>query len=244
MEILGIDIGGTGIKGAPVDTEQGTMLTERFRVLTPQPATPEAVAESVAHIVEYFNWRGEIGAGYPGVVKDGYTLTAANVDPGWIGAHASALLEHVTGCPVSLVNDADAAGLAEMRFGAGRGQLNTVFMLTVGTGIGTALFVNGQLVPNTELGHLLIRGKDAEQRASEKVRVEKELSWKSWARRFNEYLVYLDNLFWPDMFIIGGGVSKYFSKFSYRLTVRARVVPAELQNDAGIVGAAMARIQS
>jgi polyphosphate glucokinase len=244
MEILGIDIGGTGIKGAPVDTENGIMLTERYRVLTPQPATPDAVADSVAHIVQHFNWQGEIGAGYPGVVKAGHTMTAANVDPTWIGAPAETLLARVTGCSVSLINDADAAGLAEMRFGAGRGQPNIVFMLTIGTGIGTALFIDGKLVPNTELGHLLIRGKDAEHRASERVRVEKALTWKAWARRFNEYLTYLDNLFWPDLFIIGGGVSKYFKKFSHRLTVRARVVPAELQNDAGIVGAAMARIQS
>jgi polyphosphate glucokinase len=243
MNVLGIDIGGTGIKGAPVDTVNGALLAERFRVLTPQPATPEAVARCLLEIVQHFNWEGEIGVGYPGVVKVGHTMTAANVDPGWIGFDALALFERLTGCPLSLVNDADAAGLAEMRFGAGREQMNTVFMLTVGTGIGTAVFVDGKLVPNTELGHLIIRGKDAEHRASEKVRVEKELTWKAWAKRFNEYLTYLDNLFWPDLFIIGGGVSKNFSKFSHRLTVRARVLPAELQNDAGIVGAAMARLE-
>lgn len=242
MEVLGIDIGGTGIKGAPVDTVNGVLMAERFRVLTPQPATPDAVIESVVEIVKQFNWHGEIGVGYPGVIKDGCTMTAANVDSGWIGFNALEALEQATGCITSLVNDADAAGLAEMRFGAGRDQPNVVMMLTVGTGIGSALFVNGMLVPNTELGHLIIRGKDAEHRASERVRVEKELGWKSWAKRFNEYLTYLDNLFWPDLFIIGGGVSKHFDRFSHRLTVRARVVPAVLENDAGIVGAAMSRL--
>lgn len=242
MEVLGIDIGGTGIKGAPVDTMNGALMMERFRVLTPQPATPDAVIRSVVEVVTHFNWHGEIGVGYPGVVKNGYTMTAANVDPGWIGFNALDTLQQATGCPVSLVNDADAAGIAEMRFGAGRNQPNVVIMLTVGTGIGTALFVNGHLVPNTEMGHLIIRGKDAEHRASERVRVEKELSWKAWSKRFNEYLTYLDNLFWPDLFIIGGGVSKHFERFSHRLTVRARVVPAELMNDAGIVGAAVSRM--
>jgi polyphosphate glucokinase len=241
MEVLGIDIGGTGIKGAPVDTMNGALMVERFRVLTPQPATPDAVIRSVVEVVTHFNWHGEIGVGYPGVVKNGHTMTAANVDPGWIGFNALDALQQATGCPVSLINDADAAGLAEMRFGAGRNQSNVVIMLTIGTGIGTALFVNGHLVPNTEMGHLIIRGKDAEHRASERVRVEKELSWKAWSKRFNEYLTYLDNLFWPDLFIIGGGLSKHFERFSHRLTVRARVAPAELMNDAGIVGAAMAR---
>lgn len=240
MQILGIDIGGTGIKGAPVDTLQGEMLTERVRIETPNPSTPEACAHVIAEIARTFEWRGPIGAGFPGVVRHGaYTLTAANVDKDWIGLDARALLEQVTDCPVTLINDADAAGLAEMRFGAGKEHPGVVMMLTIGTGIGSALFVNGSLVPNTELGHLKVRDKDAERRASDRVRVEKELSWKDWAKRFDEYLVYVESLFYPDLFILGGGASKNFDKFADFLTARTPVVPAALLNDAGIVGAAM-----
>ncbi len=245
MDILGIDIGGTGIKGAPVDSIKGELLAERFRVATPQPATPEACAECIAQIVTHFNWDAPIGCGYPGVIRHGaLTMTAANVDKGWIGLNARELIENTTKCAVTLVNDADAAGLAEMRFGAGRGVDGVVMMLTVGTGIGSALFVDGRLVPNTELGHLKIRDKDAERRASDRVRIVKELSWRDWAKRFDEYLLYVENLFWPDLFIIGGGVSKNFSKFSTFLTTTTPVVPAEMLNDAGIVGAAMVAFES
>lgn len=243
MAILGIDIGGSGIKGAPVDTTEGTLLAERYRVATPQPATPEAVAQGVAEIVQFFRWEGAVGCGYPGVIKHGRTMSAANLDPGWIGLEAEHMLTQITGCRVSLINDADAAGLAEMRFGAGMNNPNPVMMLTIGTGIGSALFVNGHLVPNTELGHLIIRGKDAEDRASDRIRVEKDLTWKQWARRFNEYLAYIEKLFSPDLIILGGGVSKRFDKFAPFLETTAELVPAKLLNDAGTIGAALNAIE-
>ncbi|MDX2162638.1 MAG: ROK family protein [bacterium] len=240
MHILGIDIGGTGIKGAPVDSVQGELLTERVRINTPQPSTPEACAQVILNIVQHFGWQGPIGIGYPGVIRHGaMTLTAANMDAGWIGLDARELLERATDCPVTLINDADAAGLAEMRFGAGRDHRGVVMMLTIGTGIGSALFVNGTLVPNTELGHLKIRDKDAEKRASDRARIEKELTWKEWAKRFDEYLLYVESLFWPDLFILGGGGSKNFDKYAEFLTAQTPIVTAALLNDAGIVGAAM-----
>lgn len=239
MAILGIDIGGTGVKGAPVDTERGVLLEERLRLLTPQPSTPYAVADVVTQIVRHFNWTGEIGVGYPGVVKHGYTMTAANVDPGWIKLDAKTLLETATRCKTTIVNDADAAGIAEMQFGAGRGNTGVVIMITLGTGIGTAIFSNGQLVPNTEFGHIQIRGKDAEHRASERARVKKKLSWKEWAERLNEYLIYMENLFWPDLFILGGGASKNHEKFVPYFTLETPVTPAQMLNEAGIVGAAL-----
>ena len=243
MAILGIDIGGSGIKGAPVDTMEGTLLAPRFRVETPQPPTPISMAHSVAEIARYFRWEGSIGCGYPGVIKHGRTMSAANLHPDWIGIEAEKMLTEATGCRVTLINDADAAGLAELRFGAGKNNPNPVLMLAIGTGIGSALFVNGHLVPNTELGHLIVRGKDAEHRASDRVRVEKDLSWKQWAARFNEYLAYVEMLFSPDMIIIGGGVSKRFDKYAGYLQAQAQIVPALLLNDAGIIGAAMNAVE-
>jgi polyphosphate glucokinase len=239
MNVLGIDIGGTGIKGAPVDTIEGQLLEERFRLLTPQPSTPEAVSAAIGEIARHFNWTGKIGCGYPGVIKEGVVMTAANVNRAWIGVNGAALVEQATQCETRFVNDADAAGMAELQFGSARGHKGVVMMITVGTGIGTALFVNGHLLPNTEFGHLQVRGKDAEHRASERVRVEKELSWKSWAKRLDEYLLYMDTLFWPDLIIIGGGVSKNFAKFVPYLTLHAKLVPAHFLNDAGILGAAL-----
>jgi polyphosphate glucokinase len=240
MEILGIDIGGTGIKGAPVDIERGIFMDERYRIPTPQPSAPEAVAEVVARISEHFGWTGPVGCTFPAVVKSGVVYTAANVDDAWVGKDAHAIFKRVTGLPVLMLNDADAAGIAEMAFGAGRGRSGVVFVLTLGTGIGSAIFVNGMLMPNTELGHMEIRGKDAEHRAANSIRKQKALSWKKWAARVNEYLHRLEFLFSPDLFIIGGGVSKRHDKFLPLLNVRAEVVPAQLFNDAGIVGAAMA----
>ncbi len=242
MEILGIDIGGTGIKGAPVNTDTGTLLAERFRVLTPQPASPRAVAECVAEVAAHFHWEDRIGCGFPAVVKKGVVYTAANVDPHWIGTDGKALFEAKSRCKVTMVNDADAAGLAEMRFGAGRGKTGVVFMITLGTGIGVALFSNGQLVPNSELGHLIIRGKDAEARASDRARIEREMTWERWGKRVNEYLSEIERLFWPDLIIIGGGASKHYAKFSSALTIQAQVVPAQMLNEAGIVGAALAAL--
>lgn len=240
MEILGIDIGGSGIKGAPVNTLTGEMTTERYRVPTPQPSTPEAVADAVAEVVRYFKWQGPIGCTFPAIIKEGVAYSAANVDPAWIGTDVQRLIQGKTNCPVLVLNDADAAGLAELIFGAGRNKTGTVIMLTLGTGIGSAIFLNGALLPNTELGHLEIRGKIGEHRASDKVRSDRQLSWKKWAKRVNEYLQRVEFLFSPDLFIIGGGVSKKYDKFFPYLELKAEIVPAQLRNDAGIIGAAIA----
>jgi polyphosphate glucokinase len=239
--VLGVDIGGTGIKAAPVDLDTGTLETERIKLDTPHPSEPAAVARVVNELVQRFSWTGPVGTTYPGVVQDGIVRTAANVDKSWIGTDARELFATATGLTVSVINDADAAGLAEMRFGAGAGQKGTVLMLTLGTGIGSALFIDGILVPNTEFGHIEIRGKEAEKRASEIVREEQALSWGKWAGRVDEYLEHMEMLLSPKLIIIGGGVSRKSEKFIPRLTgLRATVLPATLHNDAGIVGAAMA----
>jgi len=240
INVLGIDVGGSGIKGAPVDTHSGKLLAERRRVATPQPATPHAVARAVARIVEHFAWPGPLGCALPAVVKDGRLRTAANISRNWLGVDAQALLRKSTKRQVSVINDADAAGYAEMTFGAGRRRRGLVIMVTLGTGIGTALFINGHLVPNTELGHLLLHGRDAETWAAESVRERKGLSWKKWSRRVDAYLHLLQRYFWPDLIIIGGGVSSKWRKFLPRLTLPTPVVPARLCNDAGIIGAALA----
>ncbi|UQX02789.1 polyphosphate--glucose phosphotransferase [Streptomyces sp. RerS4] len=243
MQIFGVDIGGSGIKGAPVDLERGELARERHKVLTPRPATPDGVAGRVAEVVGAFDWSGPVGVTFPGVVTNGITRTAANVDQGWIGLDAAALLSsRLDGRPVTVLNDADAAGVAEVTHGAGRGVAGTVLLLTLGTGIGSALFRDGVLVPNTELGHLELKGHDAETRASVKAKEDGDLSWERWAHRLGRYLAHVEMLFSPDLFIIGGGVSRKPEKFLPLVedAVRARIVPAELQNDAGIVGAAMA----
>ncbi|GGZ94615.1 polyphosphate--glucose phosphotransferase [Streptomyces echinoruber] len=242
MQIFGVDIGGSGIKGAPVDLDRGDLAQERCKVLTPQPATPDAVAEGVRQVVEHFGWSGPVGITFPGVVTGGATIrTAANVDRGWVGTDARALFgERLGGLPVTVVNDADAAGVAEMRFGAGRDRRGTVVLLTFGTGIGSAVFTDGVLVPNTELGHLELDGHDAEKRASSKARDDHDLSWEHWARRVQRYLAHVEMLFSPDLFIIGGGVSRKAHKFLPHITgIEAEIVPARLQNNAGIVGAAL-----
>lgn len=240
MEILGIDIGGSGVKGAPVDTVNGKMLTERFRIPTPKGARPGDVAEVVAEVARHFEWKGPIGVGFPAVIQHGVARTAANVDKKWIGTDAVELLSVATGCPVRVLNDADAAGIAEMRFGAGKDRDGVVFIITIGTGLGTAVFTDGALVPNTELGHIEMDGEDAESQASDAARKRDGLKWKKWAVRFDRYLNRLDALFWPDLFILGGGASKKMHKFRDRLTVDAEVVPAQLRNEAGIIGAAVA----
>ncbi len=240
MEILGIDIGGSGIKGAPVDVTKGVLLAERHRIDTPQPATPEAVADTVAELVRHFQWDSAIGCTFPAIVHHGRTLSAANVDDGWIGLEAEALLREKTGRPLCIINDADAAGIAEMAFGAGRDHTGVVMVLTFGTGIGSACFVDGALWPNTELGHLFLNGKEAEKWASDKARQDKNLKWRQWGERVNTYLQHLEFIFSPDLFIIGGGASKRFDKFADEINVSAEIVPAQLLNDAGIVGAAMA----
>lgn len=240
MIIFGIDVGASGIKGAPVDTELGKLTSERLRLTTPQPATPEAMTDVIAQLTSHFEWKDRVGVGFPSVIRDGVMLTAANIAKNWIGLDGKALIQHKTGCDVTLLNDADAAGLAEMKFGAGRGVNGLVMVITLGTGIGSALFIDGHLVPNTELGHIEIRGKEAERRASDRVRQERELSWDKWAARVDEYLLTMEHLFWPKLIIIGGGVSKSFDRFSPYLSIKAECVPAQLQNDAGIIGAALA----
>ncbi len=246
MAALGIDIGGSGIKGAPVDVATGAFLRDRIRIPTPVPGSPEQVIEVISHIVEEFNWQGKIGVGFPGVVRRGVVVTAANVSPEWTGTDMAELIQAQTGCPAVILNDADAAGLAEMRFGGGkRFEDSYVIFLTIGTGIGSAFFLKKELWPNIELGHMEIRGKEAEHRAGDGVRKEKELSWKQWAKRLNEVLQTYDFLFSPDAIILGGGVSKQFDRFSkYLKGIRAEVLPAELQNQAGIIGAAMAAEES
>ena len=240
MDILGIDIGGSGIKGAPVDLNQGVLAAERLRIATPQPATPDAVADTVGRIIRHYNWTGPVGCGLPSVVQNGVARTAANIDSSWIGTDVTTLLSQRTGCPVTVINDADAAGIAEMRFGAGRGRNGTILMVTVGTGLGTALFRDGTLVPNTELGHLLLNGKVAEKYASAAAREDLGLSYKTWAKRLDLYLHQLQSLFWPDLFILGGGISKKHEKFFPFLTIETEFLPAVLRNQAGIVGAALA----
>ena len=240
MEILGIDIGGTGIKGGLVEVEGGQLLGERYRVRTPDPSRPEAVAAVVAEVVRHFQYRGPVGCTFPSVIRHGVVQTAANVDKRWIGTDGKALLSEASGQPVLLLNDADAAGIAEMRFGAGQGEKGVVMVLTFGTGIGSAIFVDGVLLPNTELGHLPMREADGETWASDRARKKDNLKWKQWAERVQEYLDLLEFLFSPDLFIVGGGVSKQHEKFLPLLKTQARIVPAGLFNEAGIVGAALA----
>jgi polyphosphate glucokinase len=238
--VLGIDIGGSGIKGAPVDLEAGKLAADRVRLETPQPSTPKAVAKVVAEVARSFpDVTGPVGVTFPAVVKDGVLLTAANVDKAWIGTDADALLTDTLGREVSMGNDADLAGVAEMRFGVGRDQRGVVVMVTLGTGIGTAVFLDGRLVPNTELGHIEIDGKDAETRAAASVRERKGLSFEAWAPRVQTYLRRLDALLWPDLFILGGGVSRKADKVLPQIDVRPQVVAAVLQNEAGIIGAAL-----
>jgi polyphosphate glucokinase len=237
---LGIDIGGSGIKGAPVNTETGEILAERVRFETPIPAKPEPVAQAVADLARQFDWHAPIGCGFPAAIHQGVALTAANVHKKWIGTDAAALFSQATGCPAYVLNDADAAGMAEMTFGAGRDRKGVVMIVTIGTGLGTALFTDGILLPNTELGHIEVRGSDAELRASDAARKREELSWAKWTTRFDEYLNALEKLFWPDLFILGGGASKKGESFIPYLTVKAEVLPAQFLNEAGIVGAALA----
>lgn len=237
--LFGIDIGGSGIKGAPVDPVTGDLVAKRHRIPTPQPSTPAAVAETVNEIVEHFSWMGPIGVTIPGVVRDGVVLTAANIDDEWIGTNAEELLTARTGTSVRVVNDADAAGIAEMRYGAGAGVPGLVVLLTFGTGIGSAVLYNGQLLPNTELGHLEFHGEDAEQYAAARQVERDQMDLGVWASRVGEYLRYVEKILTPDLFVFGGGISKRFNEFSVALDVTTPVLAAKLRNNAGIVGAAL-----
>ena len=242
VRILGIDVGGSGIKGAVVDTRTGKLVSERYRIKTPDPASPKAMAQVVGRVVKHFRWRGPVGCGMPGPVKGGRIMVVTNLDKSWAGVKAHELYSRESGCAVTVINDADAAGLAEMTFGAGKGHKGVVVITTLGTGIGSAVFVDGVLLPNTELGHIEIRGKTAEERAAARIRKEKGLSWEKWAGRLNEYYAALEFLLWPDLIIIGGGVSKRSDKFLHALTTRAKVVSARLHNEAGIIGAALSAL--
>jgi len=239
MHVLGIDVGGSGIKGAPVDTKTGQLLAERVRIKTPEQAEPQPVADVVNQIAQTFQWQGPIGVGFPAPIKSGVAMMAANISEAWVGMNVEQLFTDTTGCACKVGNDADVAGLAEMAFGAGKDRSGTVIMITLGTGIGTAIFHNNSLLPNTEFGHLEIDGKDAEYRASDAARERDDLSWAKYSKRLNTYLLAMEKLFWPDLFIVGGGISKKHEKFLPLLTLQTPVVPAQLKNGAGIVGAAL-----
>ncbi len=240
MHILGVDIGGSGIKGAVVDTLTGKLITERHRIETPQPPTPEAIAAVLAQLVLHFNWNGLVGCGFPAAIQQGVARTASNISKAFIDTNVDKLFSEATNCPCYNVNDADAAGMAEMHFGEGTGQSGVVLLITIGTGLGTAVFIDGNLLPNTELGHLYLEnGIEAERYASDAARKLEDLGWKSWGNRFNTYLSTMEQLFWPDLIIIGGGASKKFDKFKDYLTVDTPVKPAAFLNQAGIVGAAL-----
>lgn len=240
--ILGIDIGGSGIKGAPVDLAEGALATERHKIETPKGASPEDVADVVEQIVEKFADQVEkdspIGITIPGVVHHGVVKTAANIDKSWIGTDADALFTKRLGREVHVVNDADAAGVAEVHYGAGKGVQGVVLLTTLGTGIGSAVFLNGELLPNTELGHLELDGHDAETKAASSAKDREDLSYKKWAERLQRYYSHVEGLIWPDLIIVGGGVSRKSDKFLPLLDLRTPIVPADLRNEAGIIGAA------
>ncbi len=239
-EILGIDVGGSGIKGAIVDVESGKLVTERHRIPTPQPATPEAIAETIKAIADHFNYEGKIGCGFPSVIKSGVIKTASNIDKSNIDVDANKLFSEITGRQVFVVNDADAAGLAEVSFGEGNGMEGVVLVITIGTGIGSALFTDGKLVPNTEFGHIYMHnGKVAEKYTSDAVRKKEDLNWHEWGKRFNKYLKYMDFLLNPKLIILGGGASKKMEKFEEQIKISTPVKPAKLLNEAGIIGAAV-----
>jgi polyphosphate glucokinase len=239
MKVLGIDIGGSALKGAPVDVRSGKLTAERFRLETPTLLTPPAMGAAVRQIVDHFKWKGRIGIGFPGVVQGPCTLTSSNLHKKFIGLNTEKIFSDATGCSVALVNDADAAGIAEMRFGAGRNFHGAVLLLTLGTGVGSALFYRGVLYPNTELGHLPIRGRSAERYISSAARKRRGLSWKQWGTELGAYLRTLETILSPELIIIGGGVSAKSEKFFKYAKCRAPKVTAEAYNAAGIVGAAL-----
>jgi polyphosphate glucokinase len=242
--VLAIDVGGTGIKAAVVDVATGKLVTERIREPTPTPATPEAVLAVVADLVHRLEIRGDLthgmpgGAGFPSVIRAGAAMTATQLDPAWIGAPVQQMLEQRLGRPMCVLGDADAAGVAEMAYGAGQGHGGVVLLLALGTGIGSALFVDGQLVPNMQLGHIEFHGRDAETRLSAAARTRRKIGWKKWGREFNELLACYEAYLWPDLIILGGGLAKRFSKYEMFLTTKAPLVPGALGNTAGIAGAA------
>jgi len=241
-QFLGIDIGASGIKGAIVDVEKGVLIGERFRIPTPQPSRPKEVSIAFTEVVKYFGWEGKtIGCGFPSVIKKGIAQTAANINKSWLGANIAEIFSEHCGCPVIVRNDADVAGIAEMQFGVGKNVRGTVLIITIGSGLGSALFRDGVLVPNTELGHLYLKGHDdvAEFYAADSARKRKELSWEDWGFRFNEYLKHIELIIAPGLIVLGGGGSKKFDKFRDFITIETKVLPAILLNNAGIIGAAV-----
>lgn len=240
MNILGIDIGGTGIKGAIVDVETGELLTERIKILTPQPASPTAISEVVNQIVDKFDYRGVMGVGFPAIIRQGVAMSASNIDKQWINTNCEILFTNTSGNQTFVANDADVAGLAEFKYGIGRDTKGTVIFLTIGTGIGSAVFYDGIMIPNTEFGHLIFKNNEiAEKYCSNVARKKHNLSWKEFGKRLNEYLNYLDKLFSPHLMIIGGGIVNSFDEFKSELNIGTKVIPATLENAAGVIGAAM-----
>jgi len=240
MDVLGIDIGGSGIKGAIVNIKTGEFVAERHRIDTPQPAKPEQIAETINLMAKHFDWKDKIGCGFPAVVQNGIVKTAANIDKSCIGVNANELFSKATKCKVKVFNDADAAGFAELTFSDLKSIKGLTIFLTIGTGIGSAFFKDGVLIPNTEMGHIYMKnGLIGEKYTSDAIRKEKDLDWETWSKRFDEYLNYLEKLFYPNLFIIGGGTSKKFDKFQSFLTIKTEIKPAKLLNNAGIIGAAL-----
>ena len=238
---LGIDFGGSGIKGALVNIHTGELTSDRHRIPTPSPATPESVSEVVKQIINHFNYQGEVGVAFPSAIHNGVIKTASNIDKSWLGQNAEEVFSEATLCDVKVINDADAAALAEMSFGKGKDLKGTGFMVTVGVGLGTAIFRDGVLIPNLELGNMYYKGKIAEHWASDAVRKKQDLSWKKWGKRFGKYLRYIEQLFSPDVIIIGGGASKKFEKYSKQVfkKIQTPIETASLQNQAGIIGSAV-----
>jgi polyphosphate glucokinase len=240
MKVLGIDIGGTGIKGAIVDITTGDLITERYRIDTPRPAVPEAVANTIKELVDHFNWKGRAGSGFPTPLAHGKCKGGGNLHKKWKGVHVNELFHDITGLDFTVINDADAAAMAEMYYGAGKDKQGLVAVITLGTGIGSGLFFNGQLVPNSELGHVIYKGDSFEKYAADSIRKKEELSYKKWGKRLNKYFNHVEFLLSPDLFIIGGGASKKLDRFVDEIHIDAPIIPAETKNEAGIIGAAIA----
>ncbi len=236
--VLGVDVGGSGIKGGIVNTDTGELLTERYKFSTPKPSTPESVAKTIKKLIKHFDWKGPVGCGFPSIIRKGIAVTAANIDKSWVGEDIKKRFEKVCKRPFYILNDADAAGLAEVTFGAGKGVKGTVLMVTIGSGIGTGLFLDGKLLPNSEFGHLFFKNMLAEHYCSSSAKEKEKLDMETWGKRFNEYLHHLDRLLSVDLYILGGGISRMFDDFKAYLDVEGTVIPASFQNNAGTIGAA------
>ncbi|MEH6514831.1 polyphosphate--glucose phosphotransferase [Maribacter arcticus] len=241
MTLLGIDVGGSGIKGALVDSETGEMISERFRIPTPNPRTPDAMADVIAEIVAHFDYKGKVGCGFPTILKNGVCKATGNLDPSWLGVNVEALLEKKTGLDFTVINDADAAGYATMNYGIGKGEKGLVVMITIGTGLGSGAFLDGRLIPNFELGQIPYKKySKIELWAAGSAKDKEKLSYKKWGKRFNTFLEYVELIISPDLIILGGGASKDFDQFKSQIKIDTKVIAAELQNHAGIIGAAVA----